>query len=404
MKIRLSILIILTILLSIQFSTAQFRRIKPLRKTYAAPEEIVSLSGTMTFGQAISIFSNLSKKYFNKVIIDPEGRNMPIGQDIDKMHWIDAMEFILKLHNLWYEEYEDYIMIIAVGAEQGEQLTAAELKLLKEFDSREVIISAVFFETDISKLREAGMSWHIFKNSEINGNASMTAAENKTGIFEITVEPDLDFADITAAFKALETENVGEVISSPQVTVKSGGQGRIQVGTDIQITVQDFAGNAVSQFVSTGSIIRVRPTIVRRDSVDFIILDLQVERSAATQSDVRLEIKKSTAETDLLLLDGEETIIGGLFINEESSTRDGIPFLKDLPWWFFGLRYVFGYESKNMIKKELLILLKAELLPTLAERFERKLDARLKKDYLIEFNRRMRQRMEHYERQLKGQQ
>ena len=229
MKIRLSVLVILTILLSIQISTAQFRRIKPLRKAYAAPEEIVSLSGTMTFGQAMSIFSNLSKKYFNKVLIDPEGRNMPIGQDIDKMHWIDAMEFILKLHNLWYEEYEDYLMIIAVGEEQGVQLTTAELKQLEEFYSREVIISAVFFETDVSKLRAAGMSWNIFKNGEINGNASMTAAENKTGLFEITVEPDLDFADITAAFKALETENVGEVISSPQVTVKSGGQGRIQV-------------------------------------------------------------------------------------------------------------------------------------------------------------------------------
>ena len=55
-----------------------------------------------------------------------------------------------------------------------------------------------------------------------------------------------------------------------------------------------------------------------------------------------------------------------------------------------------------MLKKELLILLKAELLPTLADRFERRLNAKLKKDYLIEFNNRMRQRMEHYERQLKN--
>ena len=184
MKIRLSILIILTILLSLQISTAQYRRIKPLRKAYAAPEEIVSLSGTMTFGQAMSIFSNLSKKYFNKVLIDPEGRNMPIGQDIDKMHWIDAMELILKLHDLWYEEYEDYLMIIALGEQQaGEQLTAAEKKQLEEFYSREVIISAVFFETDVSKLRAAGMSWNIFKNGEINGNASMTAAENSNGAY-----------------------------------------------------------------------------------------------------------------------------------------------------------------------------------------------------------------------------
>jgi len=68
------------------------------------------------------------------------------------------------------------------------------------------------------------------------------------------------------------------------------------------------------------------------------------------------------------MLNGEETILGGLFVNEESMTRTGIPFLKDLPWWFFGLRYVFGSDEKIVRKKELVILIKGEILPTLKER------------------------------------
>jgi type IV pilus assembly protein PilQ len=57
-----------------------------------------------------------------------------------------------------------------------------------------------------------------------------------------------------------------------------------------------------------------------------------------------------------------------MYSNDEEVTREGVPILKDLPWWVFGLRYLFGYDSKQIIKRELIILLKAEILPTLEER------------------------------------
>jgi general secretion pathway protein D len=68
------------------------------------------------------------------------------------------------------------------------------------------------------------------------------------------------------------------------------------------------------------------------------------------------------------MLNGEEAVLGGLFVNEESTVRTGVPFLKDLPWWFFGLRYIFGSDQREVRKKELVILIKAEILPTLKER------------------------------------
>jgi type IV pilus assembly protein PilQ len=87
-------------------------------------------------------------------------------------------------------------------------------------------------------------------------------------------------------------------------------------------------------------------------------------------------INKTKANTNLLLLDGEETIIGGLYNNETSTVRTGVPFLKDLPWYVLGLRYIFGYERQEVKKKELIILLKAELLPTLQERITQKREER----------------------------
>ena len=38
----------------------------------------------------------------------------------------------------------------------------------------------------------------------------------------------------------------------------------------------------------------------------------------------------------------------------------------------FGLRYLFGYDKEEVTKKELVILLKAELVPTLQERITQK--------------------------------
>ncbi len=70
------------------------------------------------------------------------------------------------------------------------------------------------------------------------------------------------------------------------------------------------------------------------------------------------------------MLNGEETILGGLFVNEQTIVRNGIPILKDLPWWVFGIRYLTGSDQTVDKKKELVILLKTELVPTLQERLE----------------------------------
>ncbi|GAB4336215.1 MAG: type II and III secretion system protein [Calditrichia bacterium] len=371
-------LLILLLLVGLIFAQSRYSR--EFRKTYTAPEEIVSLAGSMTFDQAMLIFNDLSKKFKNKVIVDPERRNFPIGLEIDHQHWLDALEQILKHHGLWYEEYADYIRIISTAAEVEKQ--QGDSKALREFYTREVVFSAIFFETNHARLREAGMSWDFFRGKDVNLNSKMSAADNRTGLFEVQVEPDLDFGSLLAMFKALESDQIGEVIASPQITVKSGDEGRIQVGSDVAVTIRDFAGNSVTQFFSTGSIIKVKPLVIRKDSIDFINVDLEVERSKSTGGNTGLEIKKSAAKTSVLMLDGEETIIGGLYVTEETKTRDGIPFLKNLPWWVFGLRYIFGYESKQVTKNELLILLKADLLPTLQDRFEDKLKRTRQKQIL----------------------
>ena len=63
-------------------------------------------------------------------------------------------------------------------------------------------------------------------------------------------------------FRYFETQGLGRTLASPSVTVQSGEQGRIQSGSDIPIQIQDFQGNTITQFISTGVIIDVTPTLV----------------------------------------------------------------------------------------------------------------------------------------------
>lgn len=165
---------------------------------------------------------------------------------------------------------------------------------------------------------------------------------------------------------------MGEITARPQIKVRSGKQGYIQVGTDFSVTTADYAGNAITQFFSTGTILTVTPVIVSQDGVDFVDLVVVAERSALIDP-VRNLISRTVARTSALLRDEEQTAIGGLYGDETIVTRAGVPWLKELPAWFFGLRYLFGYNSKQVSKTELVVLIKVEIVPSVRQRIERQL-------------------------------
>ena len=155
---------------------------------------------------------------------------------------------------------------------------------------------------------------------------------------------------------------------SPSVTVLDGTEATLQDGQDLAIKQRDFSGNILEKFYKIGSIVTVTPHVLHEDGVNYILLNIHVERSSFVPDPNNTIINKTAADTRVVMLDGEETVIGGMFINQNTVVRTGVPILKDLPWWVFGLRYIFGSNETDVIKKELVILIKANLVPTLKER------------------------------------
>jgi general secretion pathway protein D len=352
-------------------------------KEYTSPQELVSIAPSTTLDRALAAISEVSKKFVGKVIIDTERRTMPIGVDIQGMPWRDALEAICRKNDLWYTEYENYIQITSVtGSGQGVAVGTtgkgpAPPGILREvvsFKSREVRISAYFFAVNLDRIEEVGLNWNFMKStSNVDLSASFTGADKMTNeVFQAQVTPKLSFANIDVLAKLFSGYNLGEILSGPQLVVRSGEEGRIQVGKDFSVKERDFAGNVIDKFYSAGTIITVTPQVVTENGVNFIHTIVAVERSDVTPGTVSTIVDKAKANTNLLLLDGEEVVIGGLYTTTTTTIRTGIPFLKDLPWYVLGLRYIFGYNSDEYKKQELVILLKAELVPTLQERIAQK--------------------------------
>jgi general secretion pathway protein D len=375
-------------------------------KGYTNPDELVTMSASLPFNQAIELLSKVSEKFTGKNIVSTVNSNDPIGIEINNMAYDKALVVVVQYNGLIYEEKENVIVVKKKDEVDQKNKTPDNYASVNE---REVKISAVFFELDVTKSRERGIDWKLLLSgnglnlgTQLNTGATPqtttgTGTTTQANDFNLTGDGNFQagnfFGEATAAFKFLESEDLGEIIASPNVVVREGQQGRIQVGSDFSVKQKDFAGNVVEKFFPTGTIIEVTPYVYTEEGLDYTLLKLSVERSTFQTSDLTTEIRKTSANTQVVLLDGEETVLGGLFTNEQTTSRSGIPFLKDLPWWVLGIRYLTGYDKVTNTKKELVILIKSELVPTLKERLAGpKPENPLKEDVL-----KNRQRIKYYQ-------
>ncbi len=402
--------------LAVAQTESQLRR-AAAGKPAASQEEVVNYKSDVQLNEVFPSLFELWKKFGGKIVIDRVGASnltTTIGMDIIRMYWKDAFEMLLRQNNLWYREFPDYVEVVTpdmlnqppsqteqpvttptlqqqqiadTPAQQPsmtqpafQQPAQQQQPLVEKVDSakiysemREITISSIFFQVDRTALAQSGVSFSIFRGRGLNLGIEFTGSEKiSTPILgaQLTPSDPRLSVDVNAAIKMFESDQLGEVLARPQVTVRSGSAARFQSGQDFSIKQRDFSGNIIDQFYQTGTILTVIPKYYEYEGTEFITLTYKIERSSATPGEVTTLVDKVDASGVITLLDGEETYVGGLYSTSETTVREGIPLLKDLPWWFFGLRYLFGFDSKNVQKKELIVLMRAELVPLLKDRQE----------------------------------
>jgi len=403
------ILICITILILTPFSQGVVFAQDEYPREYTNPNDIIAFDKSTSYVEAMEVINQFLQENRNKFIIDQSGTGGTIGVNLPAMHWEDALTFILRLKSLGIKEFDDYVEIVPLSQIEQEnnaaqpQVQAANPNATVNginLQTREVRINATFFEGNKRALQEIGIDW-----SSLTSNVPDNINDIVTGDGidpNLSVPQGVDFNDqfvsvssfnassvsqnvfnalinlgevgpgirVQALFSAFEADNLGEVIATPFTKAVDGKESRIQVGQDFSIKQRDIAGNVTDQFFSTGTILTVTPQVISFSDTTFIHLTIAVERSSALPDAVSTIINKQTASTEALLLNGEATAIAGLYRTEENKVRRGIPILKDLPPWFFGLRYLFGYNSNDYVENELIIIVQAELVKSLTERLQ----------------------------------
>ena len=110
-------------------------------KDYTNPDELVTMSESLPFDQAIQLISKVSESTTGKRVVSAVQRTDPIGVEIVNMPYDKALTVIVQYANLMYEEKED---LIVIKSKTEEQKHSADT--YASVNSREVKISAVFFE------------------------------------------------------------------------------------------------------------------------------------------------------------------------------------------------------------------------------------------------------------------
>lgn len=372
----------------------------------AAPDEVVSIRADVPYTQAVKSLGELWKSKTGKIVIDRSDMKdgeKPIGVNIEAMYWKDAFELILRTNKLWYNQFDEHVEVVpfdqAGRSAQADTKTVEQAKTSESpvvtaptlpqsmpsdipmkvdsaeyyFKDREITISSVFFEVDRTRLSQTGIGFSIFRGKGLNLSVEFSGADRiATPIMGISASPrDKRLAvDIDAALNVFEREQLGEVIARPQITVRNGTSSKLQSGQNFSVQLRDFSGNVVNQFYETGTILTVTPKVWKYEDKEFITLTYKIERSTPLPSATTILVNKTEATGTLMLLDGEEAYVGGLYSTEETVTREGVPVLKDLPWWVFGLRYLFGFDATDYKKKELMVLMKAQMVPLLEDRLK----------------------------------
>ena len=401
---------------------------------YVPPDELVSFPASTPMNQFFRLVNPTFFRVTGKRVVDPLDRTDPIGVALNGVHFIDAFELVLDRYGLDFNESDSYFIVtepeIVAATTDGVTAspigaadpvaaagpTAAEAALPATADTREIRIDAVIFELNTSRAREVGTNWSALFGqaaaSASGGTAGGTAGGGTGGTtggasgaaggtqFFVNAGSFFDALDgfleasgdriplsqVLNLFRYFEEQGFGQTIASPFTTVQSGQQGQMQSGQDIPVNIRDFSGNTTTSYVQTGTIIDVTPTLIvdERDGtpVELIHLEVKVEKSTALPGG---SINKNNIQTQIPLLSGEMRAIGGLTSTDESSTRRGVPVLRDIPV----LNFFFSYRQRQVVQKELVIVLMARVVDDIRTRAARERETDIIRREREDYRRRM---------------
>lgn len=254
------------------------------------------------------------------------------------------------------------------------------MELIKSLDlvTPQVLIEARIVEATSDFIRELGVQWGgrftadaahgnptgiYFPNTVgVTGGNAGAAGEPTTPNFAVNLPATEaasaggavsflfgsigDTALLDLRLSAMERKGEGKIISSPRVATIDNREATIKQGISVPYATVSQAGTQVAWVDATLSLI-VTPHITADRRV---IMKIKAEKNAPDFTRVSAgmpSISKKEAATEVLVMDGETTVIGGIFTIDKTEATAGVPFFSRIPLigWLF--RYKRNVDSRT---------------------------------------------------------
>ena len=185
-------------------------------------------------------------------------------------------------------------------------------------------------------------------------NLGVTGASTAVGLAMGSVNGALN---LDVILSALERQGQGRLLSTPRVTTQNNVEAEMTQG--VQIPIQTVANNTVTvTFKDAALTLKVTPQITAANTV---IMRVSLENAAPDYSKSVNNIPPidtQRAITQVLVNNGDTTVIGGIYVSSEQTNKDDTPGLSRLPL----LGWLFQRNGVNDESRELLIFITPRIL------------------------------------------
>lgn len=243
-------------------------------------------------------------------------------------------------------------------------------RLIRKLDkpTRQVYIKGAIAEVSITREAERGVHWFTQLDSVIDQTGSVVAGTDFTGLGDLPSK--LSFPGITAglgvgilnldidvAIALLASRADLNLLSSPYLVTLDNQTAVIEVGDQIPYPKLNEFGVTSYEFKDATIRLQVRPHI-NNDSTITIYLEPQANFQQGFTPDNIPIIAKRSAQTQVVVGDGQTVVLGGLMRESEVESRTMVPIIGQIP--IIGELFKSTQISKQ--KTDLIVLLTPKIL------------------------------------------
>ena len=246
------------------------------------------------------------------------------------------------------------------------------LELMEKLDkpTPQIRIEAFIVETTSETARELGMQWGGLFNIKdgytkiISGPGLEDVKDSITdviltggGLKVGNISQHIDKYLLNIQLSALQEEGKLNILSSPSITTLDNQKAIIESGREIPYISFNDGENTV-EFKKAVLKLEATPHVIDGNNLKIKIVTNKDELDFSNNVDGNPVLLTKYAETEIVLQDGQTTVIGGLGKETQAFGDSGVPGIKDIPI----LGFAFKQEKKNIQMEDILIFITPHIL------------------------------------------